>query len=175
MDLGASQLLFRDIFTGDRTGDFRASDEHIACLFAHHDEVGQGRGIDGAAGAGPEDGRYLRYDARGQDIAFEYLGVARQAPHPFLDARPAAVVYADNRRTHLQCLVHHLADLLRKGFRQGSAKNGEILRKNIHHPAVDRAMAGYYPVGKYLLVFQPKIVGAMGYKHIEFLEAAFIQ
>ncbi len=72
-----------------------AGDEHVGAVLHHEDEVGHRRRIDGAAGAGTHDQRDLRHDARGEHVALEDIGIARQRGDAFLDARAAAVVEAD--------------------------------------------------------------------------------
>ncbi len=60
------------------------------------------------------------------------------------------------------------------GFRQRAAEDGEILRKDIDHAAIDRAPAGHDAVAIGAIVLHPEIGAAMGDEHVEFLEAALI-
>ena len=60
MSEGATQLLQADLFTGDGLDDIGPGDEHVRRLIDLDDEVGDGRGIDGAAGARSHDHRDLR-------------------------------------------------------------------------------------------------------------------
>ena len=93
----------------------------------HEDEVCHRRRVDRTAGAGAHDHGDLRHDPRGEDIALKHLGVTAQRGHTLLNPRTAGIVEPDDRRTHLDGMVHHLADLLGMGLGQGAAEDGEIL------------------------------------------------
>ena len=56
----AAQALFGDILMRDGFDDIRAGDEHVAGRIHHEDEIGDGRRIDGPAGARSHDGGDLR-------------------------------------------------------------------------------------------------------------------
>ncbi|OPZ54563.1 MAG: hypothetical protein BWY89_01586 [Bacteroidetes bacterium ADurb.BinA012] len=60
MNAGAAKFINCNILTGNGFCHLWTGDEHIAALAAHDDIVSQCRGIDCTAGAGAEDGRYLR-------------------------------------------------------------------------------------------------------------------
>jgi hypothetical protein len=51
--------------------------------------------VDGSAGAGADDSRYLRNHAAGQNVALEDFTVAAQRADALLDAGSARVVDAD--------------------------------------------------------------------------------
>ena len=106
-----------------------------------YDEVGDGRRVDGAARAGPEDRRDLRHDARGERVAEEDVGVAAEGDDALLDARAAGVVETDDRRAVAQREVHHLADLLGVRLGERAAEDGEVLREDVDEAAVDAAVA----------------------------------
>ena len=55
-----AELLELHLLAGDRLDHVGAGDEHVRGLLDHEDEVGHGRGVDGAARAGPHDHRDLR-------------------------------------------------------------------------------------------------------------------
>ena len=52
---GAAELLELDVLAGDALDDLGAGDEHVRGLVDHDDEVGDGGGVDRAAGARAED------------------------------------------------------------------------------------------------------------------------
>src|SRR5438034_2303611 len=54
---------------------FRASDEHVGSFAGHEDEIGDGRRIDGAAGAGAHNGANLRNDAARKRVAQKNIRV----------------------------------------------------------------------------------------------------
>ena len=108
---GAAQVLHRDLLAQHGLDDLGAGDEHLGDLVDHEDEVGQGRGVDGAAGAGAEDDRDLGDDAGGEGVAVEDLAVAGQGVDALLDARAPRVVDADERDAQLHGVVHDLGDL----------------------------------------------------------------
>ena len=71
----AAEFLEADVLAGDGLDDVRTGDEHVRRLVDHDDEVGDRRGVDGAARARPEHQGHLRDDARGDRVAVEDLGV----------------------------------------------------------------------------------------------------
>ena len=93
---GSAELVLGDLFVGDGLDDVGAGDEHVGGLIDHEDEVGDGGGVDRAAGAGSHDGGDLRDDAGGENVAQEDVGVAGERPHAFLNARAAGIVEADD-------------------------------------------------------------------------------
>jgi hypothetical protein len=136
------RALHRHVFVRDRLHHVGAGDEHVARLAHHVDEVGDGRRIHRAAGAGAEDGRDLRNHARGHRVAQEDVGVAAERDDALLDARTARVVEADHGRAVAQREVHDLADLGRVRLGERAAEDGEVLREHVDEAAVDAAVAG---------------------------------
>ena len=122
--------------------DVGARDEHVARALDHHREVRHRRRVDRAAGARPEDDRDLGHDARREDVAQEDLRVTAERRDALLDARPARVVEADDRRADLHRQVHDLADLLGVRLGQRAAEDREVLAEDEDEPAVDGAVAG---------------------------------
>ena len=55
--VAAAQIVHADHFAGGRFDHVGTGDEHVGILAGHDDQVGQGRAVDGAAGAGAEDQR----------------------------------------------------------------------------------------------------------------------
>ena len=94
---GAAQLLEGDVLAGHRLHHVGAGDEHVAGALDHEDEVGHGRAVDGAAGAGPEDHADLGDHPRGLHVAVEDAAVGVEGDHALLDAGAGAVVEADHR------------------------------------------------------------------------------
>ena len=103
------------------------------------------------------------------------LGVAAQGGHALLDAGAPGVVQANHRRAHPHGLVHHLANFLRMGLRQGAAKHGEVLAVHEHQPAVDAAVAGDDTIAGDLLIGHAEVAVAVLDELVPFLEATFIE
>src|SRR3954447_23558472 len=137
-----TELFQRHFFTGHGLHDIGTGYEHVAGLSDHEDEVGHRRAVHRAAGARPEDHRDLRYDTTGQDVAIEDSAVAGERHDAFLDARPCAVVEADDRCTDLQGKVHHLVDLLGEDLTQRPAEHREVLAEHEHLASFDGAPSG---------------------------------
>lgn len=55
--VAAAQIVHADHFAGGRFDHVGTGDEHVGILAGHDDQVGQGRAVDGTAGAGAEDQR----------------------------------------------------------------------------------------------------------------------
>ena len=86
---GAAELLFGDLLVRHRFQHVGPGHEHVARVPDHDREVGDGRRVDGAAGAGAHDRGDLRHDARGQRVAEKNVRVAGEGQDPFLDPRAA--------------------------------------------------------------------------------------
>ena len=175
MDVRAAQFVEGHLFVGHRADDVRSGDEHVAGILDHEDEVGHGRRVDRAAGAGSHDHRDLRDHARSHDVAQEDVGVAREADHPFLDARAAGVLQADDRRAVLHGEVHDLADLLSVGLTQRTAENGEVFGHDVDAAAVDGAVARDHAVAEYFRAIHAEILAVVGHEGADLLEAALVQ
>ena len=85
----AAELLLRHFLVRHRLQHVGAGDEHVAGVLHHHDEVGDRRRVDRAAGARAHDRGDLRDDAGGERVAEKDVGVAAEREHAFLDARAA--------------------------------------------------------------------------------------
>ena len=171
---GAAQLLGGDGLIGHRLHHVGAGDEHVARVLHHEDEVGHGRRVDVAAGAGSHDHRDLRDDAGGQHVAQEHLAVAAERRHAFLDARAAGVEQADDRRAVLQRHVLDLDDLLGVRLRQRAAEHREVLGENIDDAAVDGAPAGDHAVAGDFGLLHAEVVAAVLDIHVELLEGVLV-
>ena len=172
--LGAAQLLEGDLLAGHRLHHVRAGDEHVAGLADHEDEVGHGRAVDRAAGAGPEDHADLGGDPGRLDVAPEDAAVGGEADHALLDAGAGAVVEADDRRPHREGQVHELVDLLGEDLAQRAAVDGEVLGEDEHLAPVDRPPPGDHPVGVGP-VLQARRGGAVAGQLVQFVEGAVVE
>ena len=172
---GAAKLLGCDFLVRDGLHHVRTGDEHVGAVLHHEHEIGDGRRVDGAAGAGTHDQRDLRDHAGGEHVALEDLGIAAQRSHAFLDACAAGIVEADDRCTDLHRLVHDLADLFGMRFGQGAAKYREVLAEHEYQPAVDGAVTDDHAVTDDLLVGHAEVGAAMLDEHVPFFEAALVE
>ena len=172
---GAAQLLLCDVFAGDGLDDLRAGEEHVRGLLLHDDEVGQRGRVDRTAGAGAEDGRNLRNDARRHHVALEDVGVTGQGVDALLDTRAARVVHADAGRAVAHGHVHHLADLVGHRQRQRTGRHGEILCEDIYQTAGNRSVTRHHAVAEGVLLLHAEVVAAVGHEHVELLERTFVE
>ena len=157
VDVGATQVLDRDHLAGDGLDDVRAGQEHGARAAGHDHEVGQGRGVDRAAGTRSEDHRQLRDDPRRQHVADEDLPVGREAGDALLDPRATRVVQPDQRHPALEGEILDAADLVRLDARERTAEHREVLREDRDTAAVDLAEAGHDAVARVALLGQAEI------------------
>ena len=171
----AAELLDRDDLAGDGLDDVRAGQEHRARAPGHDHEVGQGRRVDGAAGARPEDDRDLRDDARGQDVPDEDLAVRGEARDALLDPCAARIVEADDRHAALEGEVLDPADLVRLDARERAADDGEVLRERGHPPAADLAEPGDHAIARVPLVGEPELGLVVGGQRAHLLERAVVE
>ena len=172
---GTTQFLLGDDLVGHGLDHIGASDEHIAAVLHHEDEVGHRRRIDRTAGAGAHDQAELGDDTAGENIFLEHVGIAAERGDAFLDAGTAAVVDADDRRADLHRIVEHLADFLGMAFGQRAAEDGEILREDIDQAAVDRAGTGDDAVAGDMLFVHAEIDAIMFDIHVDFLERILVE
>ena len=171
----AAELVEADVLAGDRLDDVGTGDEHVRGLVDHHGEVGDGGGVDRAAGARAHDQRDLRDDAGGQDVAAEDLAVEAEGDHALLDARAARVVDADHRHAGLHREVHDLDDLLAEDLAEAAAEDGEVLGEHADRAAVDRAVAGDDAVAVGAVVGQVEVVGAVPRERVDLDEGALVE
>ncbi len=143
---GAAQLLGGGALAGDRLDDVGAGDEHVRGAVHHHREVGDRRGVGGAARARPQDDRELRDHSGRLDVAAHQLGVEGEGGDPLLDAGAAGVVQADHRAAGLQGEVHQGDGLLPEGLAHAAAEHRGVLGEHAHLAAVDRAVPGHHTV-----------------------------
>ena len=172
---GAPQLLLGDLLVGYGLDDVRAGDEHVARVLGHEDEVGDGRRVDGAAGARPHDGRDLRHHARSRDVVGEDPGIAVEADDPFLDTRAARVVDAQDRRAVLHGHFLDLADLVRHHPAQAAAEHGEVLGVDKDVAAFDGARSRDHGVARDLLVLHVEVGAVVGAQPVQLHEAPLVQ
>ena len=141
----------------------------------HDREVGDGRRVDRSAGARTHDDRELGDDSRGQRVAQEDVGISTERGDALLDARPAGIVEADDRRADAHRQVHDLADLLGVGLGERSAEDREVLAEDEREPAVDRAMAGHDAVAEETLVLGLEFARPLGDERVELDERARVE
>ena len=173
--LCAPERLFGNLLVSDFLDDIRARNEHIAAFFDHEDEVGNGRGIDRASGAGAEDGADLGHHAGGQGIAQEDVRIAPERFDPFLDSGAARIVEANNRRAHLDRVVHDLADFGSMRAGQGATKHREVLGEDKYSAPVDRPPARDHSVAQHPVLLHVKVGAPMGNQTVQLDEGPGIQ
>src|SRR5919198_4273424 len=137
----APELLERRLLAGDRLDHVGPRDEHVRGLLDHEDEVRHGRGVDGAAGAGPHDYADLRDHAGALHVANEDVAVSAERHDALLDAGAPGVVEADHGAADLGRQIHDLAHLLGHHLAERAAEDGEVLREDADLATVDLAVA----------------------------------
>ena len=172
---GAAEFFRGDDLVGDGLHHVRPGDEHVAGVLHHEDEIRHRRRIHVAAGAWTHDDGDLRDHARGDDVAAEHIGIARERRHAFLDSRAAGVVEADDGRPRLHRHVLNLDDFLRVGLGERTAEHGEILREHKRLAPVHGAPTGDHAVARHLGLFHPEFDRAVFDEHVEFLERALVE
>ena len=175
MGHGAAQLLCGDVLAGDGFDDLGTGDEHVGGLIHHEDEVGEGGGVDRAAGAGAHDGGDLGHHAGGPGIAVEDAAVAGQRVHSLLDAGAAGVVEADDGCAHLHGQVQHLPDLLGMHLAQRAAHNSEVLGIDIHKAVVNGTVAGDHALAGGLHALHTEVGAAVLHESIQLHKAVGVQ
>ena len=150
-------------------------DEHVRGLVHHHGEVGDGGGVDRAAGARAEDEADLRDDAGGVDVAAEDLRVQREGDDALLDPGAAGVVDADHRAADPRGEVHDLDDLLAEDLAEAAAEDGEVLGEDAHLAAVDGAVAGDDAVAVGAAVGHGEVLAAVPGQLVELGERARVE
>ena len=110
MHLGSTKLLLGDLLVSHSLDDIWPCDEHIARILDHEHKVSQGRRVDSSPSTRSHNEGDLGYDARGVDVALEYLCIASQRFNTFLDSRTTRVIEANAWRPYKLGLVHNLAD-----------------------------------------------------------------
>ena len=171
---GAAEVFLGDVFVGDGLDDVRPGDEHAGNVAGHENEIGDGGRIDGAAGAGTEDGADLRDDAACEGIAEKNFRVAGEGGDAFLNARAAGIVESDHRSADAHGVIHDFADLHGIRFGERTAEDGKVLGENENESAIHAAVAGDKPVADDALLRHAEIGAAMGHVLIEFFECAFV-
>jgi hypothetical protein len=172
---GPAEVFLGHLFVGDGLDDLGAGDEHVARALDHHDEVGDGRRVHGAARAGAHDGADLGHDAAGQGVAQEDLGVARQARDALLNARAARVVQADDGGADAHRQVHQFADFAGVGGRERAAEDGKVLGEDADLAPVDQAPARHHAVAEHLLLVHAEVGAVVGDEAAHFDERAGVE
>ena len=172
---GAAQLLGVDLLAGHGFDNIGAGDEHLTGLIHLEDEIGEGGGINGAAGAGAHDGGDLRNNTGSGGIAEEDLAVAFQTVQTLLDTGAAGVVHADHGRADLAGVFEDLADLIGLNLTHGAADDGEILGVSVDDAAVYLAVAANNTITGEVLFFLAKIVAAVDNEGVDLNEGVGIK
>ena len=120
-----------DVLVGNGPYDIGTGDEHVARPLDHDREVGNGRRIDGPAGARTHHNGELRHDPGGECVAKKDLGVAAERYDTFLNPGAARIVQADDGRANIHRQVHDLADLFGVGLGQKSWLKTKTSRPSI--------------------------------------------
>ena len=175
MGLGAPELLGGHHFVGHGLHHIGAGHEHVGGAADHEDEVGHRGGVDGTACAGPHDHGDLGDDAGCEDIPLEHLGVSGEGSDALLYAGAAGVIQSDDGGAVSHRHVHDLADLLRVGLGEGSAKDREVLAEHVDRTAMDVSPAGHNAVAGDALGFHTEVGAAVGYVGVELLEGALVE
>ena len=113
---GSSEFLSRGRLAGHGFHHIGTGDEQVGLVLDTEHEVGERRGVGGAAGAGPEDHRDLRDDARQAHVPREDAAETRQCCDALLDTGASAVVEPDDRRAGRGSEVHQRVDLRGEHF-----------------------------------------------------------
>ena len=123
VDRRATQLIKRDLLAGRRCDDVRTRHEHVRVLSCHDDEVGEGRLIHSATGAGTQDDRNLGNQARGLARLLEDAAVLGQGDDALLDTSTARILNTDDRNTHADAAVNQVDDLVAFNLAEGSTQH----------------------------------------------------
>ncbi len=174
MNRCAAQFLEGDLFMGDGFNHLRSGHEHIRRVAHHDNEIGKRRRVHCAARARSHDDANLGNHTRRQGVAQEYIGVAAQRYHAFLDARSAGVVQTDDGGAVLHGDIHDFTDFLCMSLAEAAAEHGEVLREYIHQASVNCAPPGDHAIAEILLLIQTEIGCTVGDKSVYFPERAFV-
>src|SRR6185437_10966907 len=71
--------------------------------------------------------------------------------------------------------LHDFCNFRGVGFRERSAKDGEVLRKNVNQPSIDVAKSTNESIARWPLLGHSKIRAAMLHKFIQLLKRAFVE
>ena len=170
-----TQFFRRYFFIGYGFYNIWPGHEHVGGVARHENKISNGRRIHIAPRARPHNHGDLGNNTRSQCVTLENLGIAAKRVNPFLNACPASIQHADNRRTVAQGHVLHLVDFARMRTRQRPAEHGEIFRINIDGAPVHRAPAGDNAVTGYFALFHAELMAVMLDKHVDLFKTAGIQ
>ncbi len=152
VDLGAAEVLHRDVLAGDRLGQVGAGERHRALADHHRHEVRERRDVGGARGAGPEHRGDHRDHARHHDLLLEEVARAgEQRPRGLLDPRAGGVEQPDERHALRQRHLAEPSDLELAGHPHRAGHHGEVVGGDGAAAAVDVAPAGDHPIRRSLL------------------------
>ncbi len=151
VDLGAAELLHRDVLSCDRLRQMRPGERHRALADDHRDEVRERRDVGGPRSAGSEHRRDHRNHARHHDLLLEEMAGAReQRSRRLLDPRPGRVKQPDERHPLRQRHLAQAAHLQLAGHPHRAGHHGEVVGGDAAGAAVDVAPPGDHPVSRRL-------------------------
>ena len=151
VDLGAAEVLHRDVLAGHGLGQVRARERHRALADHHRHEVREPRDVGGPGRAGAEHRGHQRHDARHRHLLAEQVpGAGEQAARGLLDSRPGRVEQPDQRHPLLQRQLAQAAHLQLPGHPHRAGHHREVVGGDRARPAVDVAPAGDHAVGRRL-------------------------
>ncbi len=161
VDLGAAELLHRDVLAGDGLGQVGAGERHRALADDHRHEVREARDVGGARGAGAHHRRDHRDHARHHDLLLEQVaGAGEHRPGGLLDAGAGGVEQPDEGHALVQRHLAQAADLELAGHAHRAGHHGEVVGGDAAGLAVDVAPAGDDAVGGRLLALHRPLRGS---------------
>jgi hypothetical protein len=168
-------LLHRHVLAGDGLDHVGAGDEHVGGAVDHHREVGDGGGVDVAAGTGAHDQADLGDHPRRVHVAPKDLTVEAERDDALLDPGAGTLVDPDDGAAGLDGEVHHLGDLLAVHLTERAAEDREVLAEHAHLPTVDGAVAGDHAVAVGAPLLEPEGDGAVSRQLVELDERALVE
>ena len=175
MNTHPAKVVFTDFLLRHTFHNIGAGNKHISRILHHQDKIRQCGRINSATGTRAHYRANLRNNSRCHGIAKKYLSISRQGTDSLLDTCATGIVQPDDRSSHLHRHVHHFADFPGMRLGQGTAKDREILRKDINQPFTNHTIARHYPITGKLLLLHAEIGTAMGYQLVQFDKRTFLQ
>src|SRR5271165_5215818 len=157
----AAHFVHSDRPAGHRLDDLGAGNEHAGMRLRHDDEVHDRRRIGGSTGAGTANYRDLRHDTREQHVHVEYLAVARQRIHAFLNACSAGIVEGDDRHASVGRRLHDAHYLARMHLPERAGGDGEVLAEGGNSAPGDIPGSDHDAVGGKVLVLHSARLAAL--------------
>src|SRR6188472_103969 len=148
VDLGAAELLHRDVLAGDGLSQVRAGQRHRALAGDHRHEVGERRDVGGTGGAGTHHRRHHRDHSRHLDLlAEEVAGAGEERSRRLLDASAGRVEQPDKGHPLGESHLAQASDLELAGHPHRASHHREVVGGDATGAAVDVAPAADHAVG----------------------------